>query len=135
MRRGEFLPCGTEHYKDSLTQFEGLRVLPVFWYSAFSGENPPRPMKLNDVSVVPCERCRVFDSVTGRALMFFFFFFFLIIASRSDPSIFFLARFHLGLHKDTFTRTRLLEETFNFWKRKNDVCAPSFLDQVHANLA
>ena len=65
----------TEHYKDSLTQFEGLRVLPVFWYSAFSGENPPRPMKLNDVSVVPCDRCGVFDSVTGRALMFFFFFF------------------------------------------------------------
>ena len=27
----------------------------------------------------------------------------LIIASRSDLSVFFLARFYLGLHEDTFT--------------------------------
>ena len=37
----------------------------------------------------------VFDSLIGRALM-------LIIASRSDPSVFFLARFHLGLYKGHF---------------------------------
>ena len=58
----------------------------------------------------------------------------LISVSRSDPSGFFLARFHLGLHKDTFTWTRLLGETFDFWKHEENACAPSFLDQVHVNV-
>ena len=37
--------CGTEHYKNSLTHFEGLHVLLVFWYCTFFHENPPRPMR------------------------------------------------------------------------------------------
>ena len=48
-----------------------------------------------------------------------------------NPSVFLLARCHLGMHKDTFMRTHLLGETFDLWKQEENACAPSFLDEVH----
>ena len=66
-----WLSCSvwSEHFSNSLTHFEGLRVLPVFGCSASFRENPQRPKGLKwDVGAVPCDRFRVFNLFTDHAL-------------------------------------------------------------------
>ena len=49
---GPCVPCGTEHSSNSLTHFEGLRVLPVFQCRTSFGEN-----HLSRATVAGCSTC------------------------------------------------------------------------------